>query len=132
MLFLMSKDKENLGKENENTKKNWCKRKLFAPLFCFLLLFISIFCCSCTNKDEREDVGLKPNIQSHLKELLNASFNEIPENGKFVKDCKSSKYYMPSGGIFNIGDNKYFILNYMYEWLNNYYDMNYYFYKFLN
>ena len=60
----MTKENKEIEKKQENKKKNWCKRAFWHSTFllCFLLLFISIFCCSCTNKGEIENVGLKPNL----------------------------------------------------------------------
>ena len=37
------------------------------------------------------------------------TLNDIPENGKFVEDCNASKNYT-SGGIFNVGNNRYLIV----------------------
>ena len=86
---------ENKEIETDKEKKH-SKCRIFASCFCVLLLFISIFCCACGNKEENEtNVGLKPNLQSEniysiTKEKYIETqvdiFNSIKKFEYYIKD----------------------------------------------
>jgi len=59
-----NKEIETENKIGEKVKKRG-KCRIIASCLCIFLLFISIFCCACGNKEKNEtNVGLKPNLQS--------------------------------------------------------------------
>jgi|GEM_PF-2525510 len=85
----------------DNKEKNWCKRRLFVPcMLCILLLFISIFCCACTN-----------NGSFHV--LENAyGYSAVPlnENEIFLAAEYDKKKLLPAQ-IYNIKKRKFKSLN---------------------